>query len=586
MAQPGEQVQPAAEQLQPLTAGQGGGVGWGQAGFLGQHQPQQQPVDGPGQAAAGQPAALFGIEAPAEAAALQQWMQGRHLGAAELEVLLQRRTLQQGFQRRGGEPLSRQRQQLQQAAAEARLALLAAVGESPRQVHPGGLAVAKYSRHQRRQAIHLGGHHQHIPGLERGIGSEQLQDPVAHDLHLAQGAGTAMELQGAISRGPLQPGLFSRIRQLLLQLMQQGRRPRAAMGRGGREKQVLFRPLALVALAAALKQLLEFAAQPAEAGFQSRGLQQPVAIEGLAQGDGVAEHLTAAGAALPQIAAGGEQIQVHLGVQAQGLEQLHLDRRQAAEPKQAQGGGQAPRWWWSLLQLGDGVAHPQAKGLHLQSLAQQRHQSPLPGLLGGQGRRLRPVPPGRQQVGPIEGCVVEGIGDAAAQLPLGQVQLPAAALAAAPPVAQGLGLGLLEQLGQQLQHGPHQLVGAPGILVAGGIAQHGIDDLAQLAARKRVADVGGDPPQVHGQLFAQPAAGGPGVDHHLHRREGVRRVQPQLGSQQFGQVFSPVAPENGEQGLGSAGGHQGRQPASCLLKGVSLRSRRPGTAWMAPVSGQ
>ena len=255
--------------------------------------------------------------------------------------------------------------------------------------------------------------------MERGVGCEQLQDPVAHDLHLAQGTGAAMELQGAISRRPLQPGLFSRIRQLLLQLMQQGRRPRSAMGRGGREKQVLFRPLALVALATALEQLLEFAAQPAESGFQSRGLQQPIAIEGLAQGDGIAEQLAAAGAALPQVAAGGEQIQVHLGVQAQGLEQLHLDRRQAAEPKQAQGVGQAPRWWWVLLQLGDGVAHAQAKGLHSQLLAQQRHQSPLPGLLGGQGCRLGSVPPGCHQVGPIKARVVEGIGDAASQLPLG-----------------------------------------------------------------------------------------------------------------------------------------------------------------------
>ena len=40
-----------------------------------------------------------------EAAPLQQGMQSRHLGTAELEMPLQRRTLQQGFQGGGGQPL-------------------------------------------------------------------------------------------------------------------------------------------------------------------------------------------------------------------------------------------------------------------------------------------------------------------------------------------------------------------------------------------------------------------------------------------------------------------------------------------------
>ena len=85
-----------------------------------------------------------------KAAALQQGMQGRHLGTAELEMPLQRRTLQQGFQGGGGQPLPRQPQQLQQAAAEAGFALLAAVGEAPIEGHPSGLLIAKYGRHQRR----------------------------------------------------------------------------------------------------------------------------------------------------------------------------------------------------------------------------------------------------------------------------------------------------------------------------------------------------------------------------------------------------------------------------------------------------
>ena len=85
-----------------------------------------------------------------EAPLLQQGMQGRHLDTTELEMPLQRRTLQQGFQGGGGQPLPRQPQQLQQAAAEAGFALLAAVGEAPIEGHPSGLLIAKYGRHQRR----------------------------------------------------------------------------------------------------------------------------------------------------------------------------------------------------------------------------------------------------------------------------------------------------------------------------------------------------------------------------------------------------------------------------------------------------
>ena len=177
-----------------------------------------------------------------------------------------------------------------------------------------------------------------------------------------------MELQGAVCRCPLQQGLGSRIRQLLLQLMQQGRWPLAPMAAGRGHKQILFLPLALEALAAAFEQLLKLAAESAEAGLQARGLQQPVTIKGLLQRDRIAEQLAAAGAALPQVAAGGEQVEVHIRVHAQGLQQLHLDRRQAAEPKQAQGIGQAAGRRRLDLQLGYGLQHLQAEGLHPQAL--------------------------------------------------------------------------------------------------------------------------------------------------------------------------------------------------------------------------
>ncbi len=51
VAQAREQVQPAAHQLEAVAAGEGGCVGGGQPRLIGQHQAEQQPVAGPGQAA-------------------------------------------------------------------------------------------------------------------------------------------------------------------------------------------------------------------------------------------------------------------------------------------------------------------------------------------------------------------------------------------------------------------------------------------------------------------------------------------------------------------------------------------------------
>ena len=57
-----------------------------------------------------------------------------------------------------------------------------------------------------------------------------------------------------------------------------------------------------------------------------------------------------------------------------------------------------------------------------------------------------------------------------------------------------------------------------------------------------------DDPWRAGQLFPQPSAGGPGVDHHLHRLKGARLLLDQLTGEQASQKFSPVASINRQQG--------------------------------------
>ena len=141
---------------------------------------------------------------------------------------------------------------------------------------------------------------------------------------------------------------------------------------------------------------------------------------------------------------------------------------------------------------------------------------------------------------------------------MGQLQ-PVSHAVLRQPALEQLGLRLFHELGQELENRPHQLVGPPGIVLGGSLLRgrslyQGIHNPAQLAAGEREADVGGDAAEPHGELFAEPAARGPGVDHHLHLVKGAGGGQPQLGCEQFGEEFRPVAAENGEQGVASRAG--------------------------------
>ena len=545
-----------------MARGQGRGVARGQSRCLREDQPQQEPIDGPGQAARGVAAALAAVQTPAETTALQHPMQLGDLGAAQLEVLLQGAAIEQGLQGGGREPLAGQLQQLEQGSADPRLALLAAIGQAPGEVDPRGFAIAKDGGHQGRKRVHLGRHHQDVPGLQAWISSEPLQDPIPHDLHLTQEAWAGMELQGAVAWGALQLHGPIPLGQPLLQLGQERHGPWARVGGCRCEKQIPVLGLAQQALAGALEQLLKLPAQAAKAGFQAWGLHEPIPGEGLLQGHNRTEAFPPTCAALPEIGTGRQQVQIDLGMGAHRLEQLHLDRRQAAEAKQAHMAGQGAGGGRPLAELADRGLHLQAKGLFPESVAQRLQEERLPELGSSQGlapavHRLA-LPPGSQQVGPVEGVVIKGIGDRPPQLPVGQLQ-PVSHAVLRQPALEQLGLRLFHELGQELENRPHQLVGPPGIVLGGSLLRgrslyQGIHNPAQLAAGEREADVGGDAAEPHGELFAEPAARGPGVDHHLHLVKGAGGGQPQLGCEQFGEEFRPVAAENGEQGVASRAG--------------------------------
>ena len=157
-----------------------------------------------------------------------------------------------------------------------------------------------------------------------------------------------------------------------------------------------------------------------------------------------------------------------------------------------------------------------------------------------------------EELGAVKGVVVEGIGDGPRQLPDRQIHPPLGWLAQEPEPQQ-VAFGFGGDPGELLEHRPHQVDGAPRIRLrllfrALPISQQELHHPAEVAAREREPQMGSDPPQVEGQRFPQPAARGPGVDHHLHGFQGAWWGVPELGCQQLDQDLSPIAAVKRQQG--------------------------------------
>ena len=122
-------------------------------------------------------------------------------------------------------------------------------------------------------------------------------------------------------------------------------------------KQIPLAHLPQLTIANALPQMLELGPHPSERGLQSRCLLKPAPIGRLCPG--CPQLLTAASAALPEIAAGGEQIHLNVGAAGEGLDQFHLHRRQGTDAEQT---NHLRQHEW----VHDSGAQPFHRQLHLQ----------------------------------------------------------------------------------------------------------------------------------------------------------------------------------------------------------------------------
>ena len=131
-------------------------------------------------------------------------------------------------------------------------------------------------------------------------------------MHLPPRPWSGLEQQGAVVKISIERFTAARFHQLLLQLLQQrGGATFPLSNADGIGKQIPLAHLPQLTVATALQQLLELGPHPSERGLQSRCLLKPTPIGRLCPG--CPQLLTAIAAALPEIAAGGEQIHLNVG---------------------------------------------------------------------------------------------------------------------------------------------------------------------------------------------------------------------------------------------------------------------------------
>jgi len=418
---------------------------------------------------------------------------------------------QQLLQSGGGEPAGGQLQQHQHRHRQTGAALLTAVGETPGQIDTDRVDIVEHRTQQRCIAIDLRCHHQHIAGLQLRIRRQPLEDAIADELHLTPWAGRGLKQQRRIKRGTLQRLGCGAVHQLLLQLLQQGRRTTGSRRHRRRcSEQIAVTPLSQLHIANPFQQLLEFSSHPPQDRLGARCLLKPDPIWRFLPG--TPQLLAPAAAALPEIGAGGQQIDLHLQQTGERLNQLHLHRSEGTDPEQTQSLGQADGIHLPLDQALHGSADLQAEGVSRQLAGEITPEQRLPVL------ETVIVPPLIQQLRPVEGVVIKGISDGPGQLPAIATETGAEAgtIPTLQPLAQGVGGGMIQHRRQAIQHRPDQAIGAPGVLLLRRQVQQLTNQLPQTAAGKRKTHQGADAVGL-GELLPQPTAGGPGVDQHLHR---------------------------------------------------------------------
>ena len=155
--------------------------------------------------------------------------------------------------------------------------------------------------------------------------------------------------------------------------------------------------------------------------------------------------------------------------------------------------------------------------------------------------------PGFHHGGAIKAVVVEGIRDGTGKLPEGWIQhIQGAALTCLKPLLQWCTAWILQQIGQQIQERPDQVLGSPGVRRARGSVciEQLFHQLSQQAGGEGEAQVRCNPCGVgEGELFPQPAAGRPSVHHHLCLLQQIWGLEAEICRQHRSEDLGTVTAE-------------------------------------------
>ena len=270
------------------------------------------------------------------------------------------------------------------------------------------------------------------------------------------------------------------------------------------------------------------------------------------------------GGSLPQIRTWCEQIKLHLHDPGQCLQQINLHWGEIAEAKESQA-----FWQWR----GRGLPHAQqinrplnlqAEGIAGEAVGELTNETRLPAQDVRKAVSVISRQPARQLLRSVKRVIIDGISQLAGKQPLLPRQSVRCSAVAVPPLSERVSLLKPHQLWQHIKHRPDQPFGSPGIVNGGGCAQHGLHQLPQTASRKREAHESADPVDA-GELFSEPTACGPGIDHHLHLFKGVGRVEVEVLGEELSQKLRSVAAINPQQGSPVARMHWTAEPSETAL---------------------
>ena len=541
------------------------------------------------------------VESPADAEAVDPGVQAVEVVVVEQEPPPDRRTGREVEDGRGGEAAVGQGEQQVDDLEQRVRAAQRPVGEPDPQagelgvVATGRLRLRAEDRGDERcVGFDVGAHDQHVTGLEPLVVGEQVQERVAHHLHLPQPPVAGVDLDGTVVLVEQRPrvgvadhpgaGGGSVGVHVALQAVQQGGGVVVlpgpvgldASGGGGGDDELQLTRVAAPGREQRVRGAV--ACRVAASGWQRRTRRARRTLD-----------VQCALDPLPEGVGGVQEQQVDVAVHGDGVDDREVGRRERGQPEQREPPrkGEPPRL----------LAQRRARALETfgqalaDAFAQLAPDLGLPDVALPEGATVAvdrvAALPAAQHRGAVHRVPVEQVGDVTDGA-VAEVEVVAGGLRAPVPAQRAGYAAPLPR--DELQQGPDETLRRPGVRVGvdataerdGGVHEPGGEGEVDVRADAVAGRAG---PQSRGQLLGDPPLDAPGVHRdHLggegvleRRHEDVReRVDQLVRALRAVHVQHPSAPPLGP-ALAPVVTSQGSMPRGCVIAGQPCRGTVPRT---------